>query len=305
MSISIAGTVALDEVKTPVDHQTHLLGGSAAYAAFAATIFHPEVHLVGIIGQDFPGAHLNLLENRGIQLGGLERNSGQSFSWSGEYHSDMNSRTTHSVAINVLEHWKPTPCPKGKAAKMLVLANMSPENQLQTLESTTNADFVVADTMDLWINIANEALHEVLKKINLLVINDGEAKEFAQTNNLILAGERLLAKGPRYVIIKRGEHGSYLFGNQPGEFFTCSAYPLRSVFDPTGAGDSFLGGMVGWLMSQNKTNPSFADLRTAVAYGSVTASFTCEAFSTHKLQSIQLADVQKRLDELKTFSTLS
>ncbi len=303
MSVVIAGTVALDNVKTPQDSQDNLLGGSAAYAALAASIFTQPVHLVGIIGHDFPEAHLNLLSSKGITLEGLERSSGASFTWTGEYHQDMNNRTTHAVGINVLESWTPKVPTSAAAAKIAVLANMSPDNQLQTLEQCSGADFVIADTMDLWISIANERLHDVLKKIDLLVINDGEAKEFARTTNLVEAGRKLQAKGPRYVVVKRGEHGSYLFGETPDAFFSCSAYPLDSVFDPTGAGDSFLGGMAGWLSSQGKTKPTFDDLRQAVVHGSVTASYTCEAFSTHKLQKVSQADIAGRLTELQKFTS--
>lgn len=303
MSVVIAGTVALDNVKTPQDSQDNLLGGSAAYAALAASIFTQPVHLVGIIGHDFPEAHLKLLGSKGITLEGLERSSGASFTWTGEYHEDMNSRTTHAVGINVLESWTPRLPAAAAGAKIAVLANMSPDNQLQTLEQCQGADFVVADTMDLWINIANERLHDVLKKIDLLVINDGEAKEFARTTNLVEAGRKLQEKGPRFVVVKRGEHGSYLFGEKPEEFFSCSAYPLDSVFDPTGAGDSFLGGMAGWLSAQGRTKPGFEDLRQAVVHGSVTASYTCEAFSTHRLQKVTLADVAGRLTELQRYTS--
>lgn len=301
MSVIIAGTVALDNVKTPQDSQENLLGGSAAYAALAASIFVQPVHLVGIVGHDFPASHLSLLESKGINLDGVERSSGASFTWTGEYHTDMNSRTTHNVAINVLEHWQPQVAAGGKEARIAVAANMSPDNQIQVLEQCAGADFIAADTMDLWISIANERLHDLLKKVDLLVINDGEAKEFAGTTNLIEAGRRLQAKGPRFVVVKRGEHGSYLFGEN-GDFFSCSAYPLDSVFDPTGAGDSFLGGMAGWLAANGRTKPTFADLKTAVVHGSVTASFTCEAFSTHKLQKVTAADIKARIDELKAFT---
>ena len=302
MSVTIAGTVALDNVKTPQDSQENLLGGSASYAALAASLFCKPVHLVGVIGHDFPEAHLNLLGSHGITFEGLERSSGASFTWSGEYFEDMNQRTTHNVAVNVLEHWTPKVPVAAAASKVAVLANMSPENQMQTLEQLTGAEFIAADTMDLWISIANDRLHDVLKKIDLLVINDGEAKEFAQTTNLVEAGRKLQAKGPRYVIVKRGEHGSFLFGEKADDFFACSAYPLHSVFDPTGAGDSFLGGMAGWLAANDKSKPTFADLKTAMVHGSVTASFTCEAFSTHKLQTVTTADIQARIAALKAYT---
>jgi sugar/nucleoside kinase (ribokinase family) len=302
MSVVIAGTVALDHVKTPQAMQENLLGGSASYAALAASIFCKPVHLVGIVGHDFPAGHLDMLSGKGVDLAGVERSDGESFTWSGEYFDDMNTRTTHKVAVNVLENWQPNLPEIARAASVAVLANMSPDNQLQALEQCTGAKFIAADTMDLWIEIANERLHEVLKKIDLLVINDGEAKEFAGTTNLVDAGRRLQAKGPRYVVVKRGEHGSYLFGEN-GEFFSCSAYPLDSVFDPTGAGDSFLGGLAGWLAANDKASPTFEDLKTAVVHGSVVASYTCEAFSTHKLQDVTAADVAERIAALRGFTS--
>ena len=305
MSLVISGSIGIDNIITPHDRQDGLLGGSVAYAALAASIFCKPVHLCGIVGHDFPEAHLSMLTSKGIELDSLERSTGESFTWTGEYHEDMNSRTTHKVGINVLEHWQPKLSSLASSAKFAVLANMSPDNQMQMLDQCEGASFKAMDTMDLWINIANERLHEVLKRVDLLVINDGEAKEFARTTNLIEAGRKLQAKGPRYVVVKRGEHGSYLFGVEPNEFFSCSAYPLDSVFDPTGAGDSFLGGMIGWLAANSKTTPTFDDLKTAVAHGSVTASFTCEAFSTKKIEKTSAADVKARLDELKTYTAFA
>ncbi|MFM2143318.1 MAG: hypothetical protein RLZZ476_1862 [Verrucomicrobiota bacterium] len=302
MSVVIAGSVALDNVKTPQDEQKNLLGGSASYAALAASVFSRPVHLVGIIGHDFPQQHLDMLASHGVELGGLERSSGASFTWTGEYHEDMNNRTTHAVAVNVLENWTVKIPAAAQQAKIAIAANMHPENQIQMIDQCSGADFIVADTMDLWISIANERLHDVLKRIDLLVINDGEAKEFAGTTNLVEAGRKLRAKGPKFVIVKRGEHGSYLFGEKDEHFFSCSAYPLPSVFDPTGAGDSFLGGLCGWLAAHGKTKPTFDDLRQAVVHGSVVASYTCEAFSTHKLQTVTALDVAQRIAELRAYT---
>lgn len=302
MSVVIAGSIALDNVKTPQDEQKNLLGGSASYAALAASVFVKPVHLVGIIGHDFPPQHLEMLSSHGVALDGLERSTGASFTWTGEYHEDMNNRTTHNVAVNVLENWAVKLPPEACKASIAIAANMHPENQMQMLDQCGGADFIAADTMDLWINIANERLHDVLKRIDLLVINDGEAKEFTGTTNLVEAGRRLRGKGPKFVIIKRGEHGSYLFGAEKEHFFSCSAYPLQSVFDPTGAGDSFLGGLVGWLAAHGRTKPTFEDLKTAVVHGSVVASYTCEAFSTHKLQAVTPLDVAQRIAELRLYT---
>lgn len=302
MSLLIAGTVAIDNIITQKSRQDGLLGGSAAYASLAASLFTKDIHLAGVVGRDFPAAYLDLLKSKDISFDSLERSEGESFTWTGEYHEDMNVRDTLKVGINVLENWQPKLSPEAAAAKFVVLGNMSPDNQLQVLDQCKGVEFVAADTMDLWINIANERLHDVLKRLDLLVINDGEAKQFAETTNLVEAGRRLQAKGPRYVVVKRGEHGSFLFGNGPSEFFACSAYPLSSVFDPTGAGDSFLGGMVGWLSGKGKTKPTFEDLKNAVAHGSVTASFTCEAFSTQRLEKVVTQDVESRLAELKAYT---
>lgn len=302
MSVVITGTVALDHVKTPQAYQENLLGGSASYASLAAAVFANPVHLVGVIGKDFPAEHLAMLKERGVSIEGIEHTDGDSFTWSGEYHDDMNQRTTHKVGLNVLESWVPKLSGAAAEAKIAVLANMSPDNQLQTLGQCQGATFVAADTMDLWIEIANERLHEVMKKIDLLVINESEAKEFAGTTNLVEAGRKLQAKGPKFVVVKRGEHGSFLFGEKEQDFFACSAYPLSSVFDPTGAGDSFLGGMAGWLSANGKTVPTFEDLKEAVVHGSVLASYTCEAFSTHRLQKVSAEDVAARISELRGYT---
>ena len=312
LPILIGGTVAIDHVKTPTAEAANLLGGSAAYAAIAASYFTTPVHLVGIIGKDFPLEHLALLESRGITLDGLERSTGDSFSWSGEYHANMNDRTTRQVDINVLENWSVKVPAAIAGASVVVLANMAPENQIQMLDQCSAArPFVVADTMDLWIRIANERLHDVLKRIDLLVINESEAREFVATSNLIVAGQRLLAKGPRFVVIKLGEFGAMLFGPSgdaasgtltAANFFRCAAFPLHEVADPTGAGDSFLGALAGFLAATGSKEFTFDEIRQAVVEGTVVASFTCEAFSTRRLQAITRIDIDARLAFLKSIT---
>ncbi|BCU76066.1 PfkB family carbohydrate kinase [Luteolibacter sp. LG18] len=312
-AILVGGTIAIDHVKTPAAEAENLLGGSASYAALAASYFTAPVHLVGIVGQDFPPQHLAMLESHGVTLEGVERSEGDSFAWSGEYHENMNDRTTRSVSVNVLENWEVKVPASLAASPIVVLANMSPDNQLQMLDQCTAAErFVVADTMDLWINIARERLHEVLKRIDLLVINEGEARDFMGTSNLILAGRRLLETGPRNVVIKLGEFGAMLFSEQEtgdsewelseNTFFRCAAFPLREVADPTGAGDTFLGGLAGHLAATGKTRFGFDDIRRAVVQGSVVASFTCEAFSTRRLESLDEAAIGQRLDLFKRMS---
>lgn len=301
-SIIVGGTIAIDNVKTPVAEQSDLLGGSGAYVSLAASFFHDSVHLVGVVGHDYPKEHLDMLESHGVSLLGIEYSEGASFTWSGEYLANMNDRETHAVALNVLEGWEVKIPKEISQSEIVVLANMSPENQLQVLAGCENDDrFVVADTMDLWISIANEQLHEVLKKIDLLVINESEAREFAQTSNTVAAGEKLLEKGPERVIVKLGEFGALLF-EKGGRMFRCPAWPLREVVDPTGAGDAFLGGMAGYLAGLNSKAYSFEDLRQAMVCGTVTASYTCEAFSTQKLQRVDTAAIEQRKLQLKEMS---
>ncbi len=313
LSVVVGGTVAIDNVKTPGSEAENLLGGSAAYAALASSFYCPSVNLVGIVGKDFPAEHLAMLESRGISLDGIERSEGDSFTWSGEYMENMNERVTHRVGLNVLESWEvKVPAPANQS-EIVVLANMSPDNQLQMLEHCKAAStFVIADTMDLWIEIANERLHEVLKQLDLFVINESEARDFAKTSNLVVAGRRLLEKGPRYVVIKLGEFGAMLFGRREGTipselcpdcFFRCAAFPLSEIADPTGAGDTFLGAIAGQLAAAGERNPSFEAIRKAVVQGSVLASFTCEAFSTKRLEGLSRADLNARLEAFRHMSS--
>jgi len=299
--VIIGGTVAIDHVKTPDAEAANLLGGSAAYAALAASYFTRPVDLVGIIGHDFPKEHLEMLESKGVSLTGVERSESESFTWSGEYHANMNERTTHRVGLNVLESWQVKVPAEIADASIVVLANMSPDNQLEMLSQCKGAAsgrFVVADTMDLWIEIANARLLEVLPNLDLFVLNEGEARDLAGTSNLVKAGRLLLEKGPRNVVVKLGEFGAMLF-SENGEIFRCSAYPLEAVADPTGAGDTFLGGMAGYLAAQGHAPYDGATLRQAVIHGSILASFTCEAFSTRRIETLGPDDLDTRLEAFR------
>ncbi len=302
MSIIIGGTIAIDNVSTPTDSAQNLLGGSASYASLAASYFSRPVHLVGIVGHDYPEEHLQMLESHGVTLDGVERSEGESFTWDGEYHDNMNDRTTHKVGLNVLESWEVSIPAAVADSRIVVPANMSPDNQIQMLDQCTAAEkFVIADTMDLWIEIANDRLHEVMQRIDLLVINEGEAREFAGTSNLILAGEKLLEKGPEYVVIKLGEFGAILFG--PGDrMFRFHAWPLKEIVDPTGAGDTFLGAMAGYLASLGGVEFSFEQIRDAILRGSILASFTCEDFSTRRLEKVNDDEIGQRLTALREIS---
>ena len=341
--IVIGGTIAIDHVKTPDAEATNLLGGSAAYAALAASFFSQPVDLIGIIGHDFPREHLDMLERKGVSLAGVERSQNESFTWSGEYHANMNERTTHRVGLNVLENWQVKVPSSAASAPIVVLANMSPDNQLEMLaqcgikklgaQSTESGDedsssssdqqstihnpqssprFVIADTMDLWIEIANARLHEVLPHLDLFVLNEGEARDLAGTSNLVKAGRALLEKGPRNVVVKLGEFGAMLFSSSSSshstlnpqhstlQIFRCSAYPLDTVVDPTGAGDTFLGGMAGYLASQGHPPYDVPVLRQAIIHGSMLASFTCEAFSTRRMESLGPDELNARIEEFRS-----
>ena len=302
--IVIGGTVAIDHVKTPEAEAQNLLGGSAAYAALAASFFSKPVDLIGIIGHDFPKEHLEMLESRGVSLAGVERSESESFTWSGEYHANMNERTTHRVGLNVLENWQVKVPAASADSPIVVLANMSPDNQLEMLSQCgttatgSGSRFVIADTMDLWIEIANDRLHEVLPHLDLFVLNEGEARDLAGTSNLVKAGRLLLEKGPRNVVVKLGEFGAMLFAEN-GEIFRCSAYPLETVADPTGAGDTFLGGMAGHLASQGHPPYDVPALRQAIIHGSMLASFTCEAFSTRRMETLGPQELNARIQEFR------
>ena len=302
MSIIIGGTIAIDNVTTPSSSAENLLGGSAAYASLAASYYCKPAHLVGVVGHDYPQEHLSMLESHGVSLAGVEHSEGASFTWTGEYHENMNERTTHLVGLNVLESWSVKIPENIAGCSIVVPANMSPDNQIEMIDQCTAEEkFVVADTMDLWIEIANDRLHEVLQRIDLLVINESEARELASDGNLIVAGEKLRTKGPRYVVIKLGEFGAILFGPNDS-IFRFHAWPLREIVDPTGAGDTFLGAMAGYLASLGGVNFTVTQIRDAIVRGSILASFTCEDFSTRRLETVTKKEIQQRLDGLKSMS---
>lgn len=301
MSVLVSGSIAIDNVKTQKAAQENLLGGSASYAAIAASFFSP-VGMVGVVGHDFPTEHLELFKKRNINLEGVEFSTGETFRWSGEYMEDMNDRETLSVALNVLESWKPAVAESQKAATTVnLLANAHPLNQHSVVDQLGDGPgFTIADTMDLWITIARDRLLALLRRVDLLVINDSEARQLMDTTNLVAAGRRLCEMGPRYVIIKKGEHGALLFG--PHRFFASPAYPLHEVHDPTGAGDSFVGSIAGYLCALGRDRFEFDDLANAVARGTIIAGYTCESFSTHRLEKLSREEFETRLGEFRGFT---
>ena len=300
MSVLVAGSVALDTVKTPFEEHTDLLGGSASYCAVAASFFSP-VNLVAVVGKDFPTEHIDYFRKRGIDLAGLQIADGLTFRWSGEYMLDMNVRETRGIALNVFEHFNPVLAPGYAETPFVLLGNIGPDLQNHVLDQVKNPKFIIADTMDLWINIANDELRRLLKRVDMLILNDGEARLLTGQASLIKAGALIQAMGPRIVAIKKGEHGCLLFGEN-GDFFSASAYPLEEVLDPTGAGDTFAGGLVGYLASVVKDRVTFADLRKAVIRGSVLASFNVEKFSLERMRSLTQTDIDARYTSFRAHS---
>jgi sugar/nucleoside kinase (ribokinase family) len=297
MSVLITGSIALDSVKTPMEEHRDLLGGSASYASVAASFFVP-VNLVGIVGTDFPKQYIELFKKHRINLEGLQVVEGKTFRWSGEYEWDLNKRRTLSVCLNVFETFQPRLPASYKKTPFVFLANISPQLQLHVLEQVEQPKFIAADTMDLWIETQREPLLELLRKIDCIVLNDSEAREFTKETSLIKAGKKILQWGPKYVVVKKGEHGCLLFGGDV--FFSAAAYPLEDIHDPTGAGDSFAGAFMGYLASIGRVDHDA--LRKAVIYGSVLASYNVEAFSLGRLQTLTPQDIEQRYQIFKLMS---
>jgi len=300
MSVLIVGSIGLDTVKTPVEEHADLLGGSASYAALGASFFSP-VKLVGIVGDDFPASEFEFWKSRRIDAAGVQRVAGKTFRWSGEYAWDMNTRETRSIALNVFEHFRPALPESYRETEFVLLANIAPALQAHVLDQMERPRFVVADTMDLWIETTRSDLDALLKRVDLLILNDSEARELTKETSLIKAGRKILKSGPKYVAIKKGEHGALLFGEN--EFFSCGAYPLEDIHDPTGAGDTFAGGMAGYLASKDAT-PDFAHLRRAVIYGSVLASFNVEAFSLERMRTLTKEEIRARYDLFRAMTAV-
>jgi cytidine kinase len=294
MSVLIVGSTALDSIKTPKSENPKLLGGSASHAAVAASFFAP-VKMVGVVGDDFPKKYVALYEKHGIDLEGLQREKGKTFHWAGEYEVNMNNRRTLTTELGVFEKFTPHLPQSYKKSPYVLLANIGPALQHHVLDQMNKPKFVVADTMDLWLNIALDDLVRLIKRVDGFVLNDGEAHQLTQEDNVFAALKKIHRMGPKYVIIKKGSHGSILSG--PKGVFICPAYPLHKVVDPTGAGDSFVGGMMGYLSTANGGIEQ--NIRKAMVYGSVTASFCCEGFGLKKTTAALRVDIDKRVAELE------
>ena len=294
MSVLIVGTTALDSIKTPTKENLRLLGGSASHAAVAASFFSP-VKLVGGVGEDFPKKYITLYQKHGIDLAGLQILPGKTFHWSGEYEVNMNNRRTLATELGVIETFQPKLPVAYQNAPFVLLGNIAPALQISVLDQMKKPKFVVADSMDLWLNIALPDLLKLLKRVDGFVLNDSEAELLTKEDNLFVALKKIHKLGPKYVIIKKGSHGSVLSG--PKGIFICPAYPLHTVEDPTGAGDSFVGGLMGYLATAKGAID--ANIRRAMVYGSVTASFCCEGFGLNRTTKATRKDIEKRVKELE------
>jgi sugar/nucleoside kinase (ribokinase family) len=294
MSVLIVGSTALDSIKTPNAENPRLLGGSASHASVAASFFSP-VKLVGVVGEDFPKKYIDLYRRHKIDLAGLQILPGKTFHWSGEYEVNMNNRRTLLTELGVFENFTPHLPATHKNSQFVLLANIAPALQHHVLDQMTRPKFVAADTMDLWLNIALNDLLRLLPRVDCFVLNDSEAHQLTKEDNVFVAMKKIHKLGPKYVIIKKGSHGSILSG--PGGHFICPAYPLQDLCDPTGAGDSFVGGLMGYLATARGSIEK--NFRRGMIYGSVVASYCCEGFGLNRTTKIKKTDIEKRVKELE------
>ena len=292
--VLIVGSVALDNVRTPFGEVEDALGGAAVYSSIAATYFAP-VRLVGVVGEDFPEKHVQFLASRRVDLAGMQKVPGKTFRWSGYYEFDLNQAHTLDTKLNVFQHFRPTIPQQYRDSKYVFLANIDPDLQLQVLDQIESPKLAVCDTMNFWIESKRDSLLEVLKRVNIAFLNDAEARQLCGSFSIIKAARQLLEMGPSVVIIKKGEHGA-LMVSESG-YFSAPSYPLEEVRDPTGAGDSFAGGFIGYVASTDDI--SEANLRKAVIFGSTLASFDVEDFSLRRLSSLTTKDIAARYCEFK------
>jgi sugar/nucleoside kinase (ribokinase family) len=296
MSILVVGSVGLDSVETPAGRVEDALGGSAIYFSTAASFFSNSIRMVAVVGDDFPQEHVAFLESRHINIEGLERvEGGQTFRWGGRYTDDLNSASTLFTDLNVYGDFQPKLPESYRGTPYVFLANINPELQLNVLEQVNRPKLVVCDTMNLWIDISRAALMQTLGKVDILILNDAEARLLTGESNLILAAKKILTYGPSRVIVKKGEHGAISL--TATTFFSAPAHPLESVCDPTGAGDSFAGGFLGYVASIGDTSEE--TIRQAIIYGTIVASFNVEDFSLNRQRTLKRAEIDRRYQELR------
>ena len=295
MSLLTVGTVAFDDIQTPFGHAKKVVGGACTYISIAASYFTKDINLVAVIGDDFPKRELAYLEKRGVNLDGLEIKKGEkSFFWAGRYHDNMNGRDTLDTQLNVLADFNPILPDSYKNSEFIMLGNLSPQVQMQVLDQlTSKPKLVVLDTMNFWMDIALEDLKKVIARVDVLTINDEEARQLSGEFSLLKAAAKIQEMGPKYLIIKKGEHGAMLFGE--GQMFSCPALLLPQVTDPTGAGDTFAGGFIGYLAKSGDV--SFKNMKKAIVYGSAMASFCVEEFSIKALKKLKNSEIQGRVKQ--------
>lgn len=300
MSLVIVGTVAFDAIETPFGKTDKIVGGAATFAGLAASYLYDQVKLLSIIGEDFGDDNLAIIRSKGIDVEGVEIvKGGKSFFWSGKYHNDMNSRDTLVTELNVLADFDPKVPASYQDCEYLLLGNLTPQVQMATLNGfKKKPKLVVLDTMNFWMDIALEDLKAVLKKVDVLTINDAEARQLSGEYSLVKAAKLILEMGPSYLIIKKGEHGALLFGD--GQVFSAPALPLADVFDPTGAGDSFAGGFIGYLAKVKTIN--FNNMKNAIIFGSALASYCVEKFGTEQLQNLTVEVINERIQQFIALS---
>ncbi len=297
MSLLVVGSVAFDTVKTPFGEAEEVLGGSATYFSTAASYF-TDVKLVAVVGEDFPEKHVSFLKSRKIDVTGLQRTAGRTFRWKGEYGYDLNEARTLDTQLNVFETFSPKVPESYLEPDVVFLANIDPVLQREVLHQIKRPGIVACDTMNFWIGGKRDELVKTLAEVDILLINEGEARELAGEPNLVKAAAAIRAMGPKTLIVKRGEYGALMFGEDG--VFSAPAYPLESVFDPTGAGDSFAGGFVGYLDNVKNSGPR--QLRQAIIFGSVMASFNVEDFSLNRMKSLDYAEIQARFREFRSLT---
>jgi len=294
MSILVVGSVAIDSVETPFGRGENILGGSATYFSTAASFF-TDVNLVAVVGDDFPPEHIDFLKSRNIDLRGLKQEAGKTFHWKGRYGFDLNEAQTLDTQLNVFQTFRPQIPAEYAEAEYLILANIDPELQLEVLEQVKSPRVIACDTMNFWISSKPEVLKQVIARVDFFIINEGEARQLTGEVNLVKAARAILAMGAKNLIIKRGEYGVLLFSGDA--VFAAPAYPLENVFDPTGAGDTFAGGFMGYLASTG--NLSEGSVRQAIIFGSVMASFNVEDFSLDRLRTLQYSEIDARYKSFK------
>ena len=300
MSLVIIGSIALDDIETPFGKVEKIVGGAAPFACLAASYFYNKVKVIGIIGGDFPKLELELWKEHSIDIEGIQiAEDRKNFYWSGKYHSDMNNRDTLETGLNVLEDFDPIIPASYQDCEYLLLANLTPTTQQAAIQRLTNRPkLIVLDTMNFWMDIALEDLLQTLKMVDVLTINDAEARQLSGEYSLVKAANIILQMGPKYLIIKKGEHGALLFGEN--KVFSAPALPLADVFDPTGAGDTFAGGFIGYLAKVGTVN--FANMKNAIIFGSALASFCVEKFGTEKLRNLSQEEIAARVQEFVQLS---